>query len=443
MQPTSARMHPTDLANSAPTSVSLSNGKLSCQKPSAQYYCYLPAQIRNAYAIQPLLDRGANGAGQTIAIIDAFQDPTIGSDLARFDSVSGMLAPPRFRVLAPYGLTPFDPTDSDQVGWSGEIALDVEWAHAIAPAANIDLYLAASDNDPDILNVEQYVIAHREADVISMSYTEAEQCMDPGVQSEEHAAFQAAAEAGITLLAGSGDWGAGQYSCDGSTFIKAVGLPASDPLVTGIGGTTLHADLKTGAYENELVWDEGTANGAGGGGFSTLYRRPAYQAGINAPGFMRGVPDVTYNASAYWGVYVAWGSSGQAGSPDWSFYGTSCGGPQWAGIVAIGDQLAGRDLGDINPTLYRQDETRVFHDITVGDNSFDQITGYPATRGWDAASGLGSPIAASLVPRLISSWVPEAQSSMPASAAPTPPTAAAPNATPGGSGVRALTRASG
>ncbi len=235
------------MTHTPPVPTSLSNGQLFCQRPSAQYHCYLATQIRNAYQIEPLLDRGANGAGTTIAIIDAYQNPTMAGDLAHFDSLNGLDAPPRFRTFAPYGLTPFDPNDPNQVGWSAEIALDVEWAHAIAPEAKIDLYLALSSTDADTARVEEYVIAHHTADVISMSYSDAEQCEPTNVRAKEHAAFAAGTEDGITLVAGAGDWGAAQYSCDGNSFIKAVGVPASDPLVTGVGGTTLHADLKTGS----------------------------------------------------------------------------------------------------------------------------------------------------------------------------------------------------
>jgi subtilase family serine protease len=394
-------MHPLGLMH-MPTS--LSNGQPSCHKPSAQFHCYLPAQIRNAYGIEPLLDHGADGAGTTIAIVDAFQNPTMAQDLARFDAVSGLPAPPSFRILAPHGLTQFDPNDPNQVGWSAEIALDVEWAHAIAPAANIVLVLAPGSSDADTAQAEEYVISHRLADVLSMSYIDTEQCEPTNVRSQEHAAFHRATREGMTLVAGSGDWGAAQFTCDGNSFIKAVGVPASDPLVTAVGGTTLHANLKTGRYQDEVVWNEGTDNGAGGGGFSALYRRPSYQAAIEAPGSMRGVPDVAYNASAFWGVYVAWGSSGQPGPPDWSFSGTSCGPPQWSGIVSIADQLAGHELGNINPTLYQvNSEDNAFHDITIGDNTFGQITGYQAADGWDPASGLGSPIAVNLIPRLATS----------------------------------------
>src|SRR6266852_6758728 len=96
-------------------------------------FCYGPDQIRAAYDIQSVLDGGTTGAGQTIVIIDAFQSPTIQKDLAAFDAIWNIPAPPSFNIIAPDGLTPFDVTSPNQVGWSAEISLDVEWAHAVAP----------------------------------------------------------------------------------------------------------------------------------------------------------------------------------------------------------------------------------------------------------------------------------------------------------------------
>lgn len=380
-------------------------GGFHCQQPSAKLHCYGPAQIPTAYAIQPLIDAGKNGSGETITIIDAYQNPTMVSDLASFDKAFALPAPRSFRIIAPQGLTPFDPNDPNQVGWSGEIALDVEWAHAVAPGAKIVLALAASDADADLLNTQRYVINQRIGNVISMSFAEAEECMDPGLQTQEHALFETATARGVTLLAGSGDWGAAQYSCDLSSFIKAVATPASDPDVTGVGGTKLRANLQTGAYHSESVWNEFTTFGvAGGGGFSSLYSRPTFQRGVSGIGAMRGVPDVAITAAIDYGVLVAWGSSGTPGGVFWIFGGTSVGAPLWSGIVAIADQSVNpTGLGNINASLYalgRKAAATNFHDITTGNNDFPPISGYSAGPGWDAASGWGSPIAAHLVASL-------------------------------------------
>jgi subtilase family serine protease len=337
----------------------------------------------------------------TIVIIDAFQDPTITDDLARFDTIAGLAPPPSFKIYAPFGVTPYDLNNADQQIWSSEIALDVEWAHAIAPQAKINLVLAPSDTDAEIATVEKYVADRHLGDVLSMSYVDAELCQPPAVRTEEHAAFQTAVSKGMTLVAGSGDWGAAEFTCDGNSFFKAVAVPSSDPLVTAVGGTSLNADLYSGAYHNETAWNEGESNGATGGGFSVLISRPDYQANIGAPGSMRGVPDVAANASVYNGVYVSWASSNQ-GFKNWVFGGTSVATPQWAGIVAIADQAAGHSLGNINPTLYTlPNDGTALRDINNGDNDWPPITGYKAAKGWDPTTGLGSPIADTLVNDLV------------------------------------------
>lgn len=374
----------------------------SCQLTSPAQ-CYGPAQIRAAYGVDKLPN---SGAGQTIVIVDAFQSPTITSDLATFDSVFGIPAPPALNIIAPDGLTPFDQSNPDQTSWAGEITLDVEWAHAIAPAATIDLVLAKSDQDPDIYSAQKFAIDHGLGNVMSMSFGEAEQCMDPTIFSATHTLFQTATNAKITLLASSADQGAALPTCDGTSFFKAVSTPASDPLVTGVGGTTLIADGTTGAYQSESVWNEPDFAAAGGGGFSTVYSPPAYQASLNLAS--RGVPDVAYNAAIIGGVLAVWSSSGQGANLVFQFGGTSAGSPQWAGLVALADETAGHALGELNPTLYQiagnpTTYANDFHDITVGDNTFHgpvTVQGFAAAPGWDPASGLGSPKADTLVPRL-------------------------------------------
>jgi subtilase family serine protease len=395
------QMHPAVAVTQHPQAAIRDSGGFQCQRPSAQFHCYGPAQIRNAYAIQPLIDAGRDGSGEVITIIDAFQNPTMRSDLASFDSVFNLPPPPSFKTIAPFGVTPFDPTNSDQVGWAGEIALDVEWAHAVAPGAKIVLALSPSDADPDIVATERYVINHNIGNVISMSFSEGEPCMDPTLQAAEHSLFNAATARGVSLFAASGDLGAAQYCSDPNSLFKGASIPASDPDVTGVGGTQLKADLKSGAYHSESVWNDPANSGVGGGGFSTLYARPSFQNGVGGVGSMRGVPDVAYSAALDGAVIVALGSFGSPGE-FWIFYGTSAGTPQWAAIVAIADQTAGHPLGNVNPALYALGAGDVktvgaFHDIITGNNDFPPIDGYSARRGWDAASGLGSPIANNLV----------------------------------------------
>jgi subtilase family serine protease len=338
-------------------------------------------------------------------IVDAFQSPTITQDLASFDSVFGLPAP-KLNIIAPDGLTPFDQSSVDQTDWAGEISLDVEYSHAIAPAATIDLVLSKSDQDADILSAQRFVVDHNLGDVLSQSFGEAEQCMDPTINKETHQLFGRAAAEGMTVFASSADQGAALPTCDGSSFFKAVSTPASDPLVTGVGGTLLDADGITGAYHSEQVWNEPSFNAAGGGGFSTLYRAPGFQRGLGL--HMRGVPDISYNAGIDTGVLAVWSTSGQGANLVFRFGGTSAGSPQWSGLIALADQLGHHRVGFINDTLYDVAHGplygALYHDITVGDNTFHgasiTIQGFSATRGWDPASGLGTPKANNLVPLL-------------------------------------------
>jgi len=382
-------------------------GTPTCQKPGAEYECYGPVQVRTAYAFASLINHGEDGRGRTIAIIDAYQDPTINHDLAEFDSTFKLPAPPSFEVVAPFGITPFEPSNEEQVGWSGEIALDVEWAHAIAPGAKIKLVLSATAEEREIVATERYVVERHLGDVVSMSYVETEECDAGSLAREEHAVFKKGVREGMTFVAGSGDEGAANLNCEFTAKLPypEVNLPASDPNVTGVGGTMLKANSNSGKYESESVWNESPEEGAGGGGFSALYAPPRYQKGVRGITTKRGVPDVAYSAAAHGGMAVVWGSSGQH-KEFWDFAGTSEGAPQWAALTAIADQVANRRLGNINPALYAIAQAkgpRSFHDITKGNNSYPPVTGYSATPGWDAASGWGSPIAEFLVPALASS----------------------------------------
>jgi subtilase family serine protease len=376
----------------------------SCQLTTPAQ-CYGPNQIRAAYGVDQLANHGLNGAGRTIVIVDAFQSPTITQDLATFDSVFGLPAP-KLNIIAPDGLTPFDQSNADQTSWAGEISLDVEYSHAIAPAATIDLVLAKSDNDADIFSAQKFVVDHNLGDTLSQSFGEAEQCQDPTIQANTHKLYQKAAAEGITVFASSADQGAALPTCDGTSFFKAVSTPASDPLVTGVGGTILDANGTTGAYNSEVVWNEPDFAAAGGGGFSTLYKTPAFQRGANHNS-MRGVPDVAYNAAIIGGVLTVWSTSGQGANLIFQFGGTSAGSPQWAGLAVLADQLGHHRVGNINNALYGLARGplygALYHDITVGDNTFHgpvTIQGFSATKGWDPASGLGSPKANNLVPAL-------------------------------------------
>ncbi|GCE17428.1 S53 family peptidase [Dictyobacter kobayashii] len=250
-----------------------------CQSNTAAIRCYGPKQIRNAYSIQPLLDKGITGKGRTIVILDAYSAPHIQDDLHSFDQNFGLNDPTLNIIPGQGSLTPFDGS-ALQEGWAGEIALDVEWSHAVAPDATIDLVLAKSSNDSDLVASLQYAIDNNLGDVVSMSFGEAESCLDAPTTQLWHHAFQTATQKNITLFASAGDQGAAQPTCDNSSYILSASSPANDPFVSGVGGTQLVADAVTGAYQSETAWNEPDFGAAGGGGFSTVYAKPFFQYGL-------------------------------------------------------------------------------------------------------------------------------------------------------------------
>lgn len=403
------QMIPSNTATANPQMLYAGNMSLSrqfaCQKPGARTRCYTPQQIRTAYNVQPLLDHGLTGQGHTIVLIDAYQSPTIVNDLHHEDKLFG-IPDPKLNIIAPFGLTKFNPHDPNMVGWSAEITIDVEWAHVIAPGATIDLMLAKNSQDANLLAVTQYTIEHNLGDVISQSFGEAEKCATNLVQ--EHKVYQEAISRHITLFASTGDYGAAQYTCHGGTFLLSASTPATDPLVTAVGGTYLNANTKTGQYIGEAVWND--SSGASGGGYSTVYASPGYQQGVPGIGKARGIPDVAYAADKNGGGLTVWSESGLGKNLVFIYSGTSAGSPQWAAITVLADQYAGHRLGFINAAIYRigmsSFYSQVFHDITVGTNTFTgagsngknvTIHGYNARDGWDACSGWGSPNAENFV----------------------------------------------
>ena len=424
--------------------------------------CFTPASMQASYNLPPVYAAGNQGQGMTIAIIDSFGNPNIASDLANFDTqlnlphmcgepgqacTPGM---PAFQHVYWNGTTQVKtpPAGSNGTGqqtrniWALETSLDIEWAHAIAPQANI-LNVTTNPAEtlgvqgfPAMMDAEQYVVDHHEANVISQSFAAAEETF-PSVQSLlnlRHAFISAAAD-GVTVLGSSGDSGTAnvlrQPVKNPQTIpFPSVEWPASDPLVTAAGGTYLCTDPVTGlgtdsadppaaCQANPGVREVGWIGS--GGGFSHVFAKPSYQdtlpAGSTTIGGMRGVPDIAYNASSTTGVLVYDTAPGDAngglhcpgGNPCSSGWyvvgGTSASSPQWAGMVAIADQIAGHGLGPINPALYAlaagPSYGTYFYDPATGNNQTDpSIPGYQATPGWDPVTGLGTPNAANLLPAL-------------------------------------------
>jgi subtilase family serine protease len=377
--------------------------------------------MHTAYGLNGLIDAGMVGAGQTIVIIDSYGSPTIAADLAAFDAGYGLPDPPSFKVIAPLGTVPFDPTTyPDQYSWAAETTLDVEWAHAMAPGAAIVLLTSPVDETegvqglPEFLALEKYALDHHLGKIISQSWGATENTLfadtagpqGPKVIADFSAFYLRAALEHVTVLAAAGDNGSSNLETDGVTFypFPTVGFPASSPLVTSVGGTTLYADT-SGNYQSETVWSNPGCC-AGGGGISQIFEEPLYQQ-LSLPkdvrrqlGGRRGVPDVSYNADCNNVILVYLSYLGAADAGFYGICGTSEGSPQWAGIVADLNQYAGRPLGFLNPALYALGGIGRFgslgRDITVGNNALLEVPGavapgYSATRGWDLASGWGTP----------------------------------------------------
>jgi subtilase family serine protease len=373
--------------------------------------CFSPQQIRRAYNIQQLLKAGITGKGRTIVLIDGSTSPTLTADVHLYDALYG-LKDPKINVIAPFGVPPFDPNAYV------ETALDVEISHAIAPDAAIDLVLgdtsqaqSPGDFDAILLRVTKYAVDNNLGDVISQSFGVGESCVGSTYLQAEQQVFKEARLRHITVLASAGDSGDVTISCAGSQFTlaKGVSVPAADPFATAVGGTTLDARVNTGQYISETTWNEWN-NGAGatGGGFSSVFARPAYQDGIPGIGAFRGVPDVAFVADPLTGVPVVTSAFGQTMIVP--IGGTSVGSPAWAGIVVLANQDAGVRLGFLNSTIYSllasDSYSKGFNDITTGDNTttiFDNngkpitVPGYPAGPRWDAVTGAGTPKVSSLV----------------------------------------------
>jgi subtilase family serine protease len=363
--------------------------------------CYTPQLIRTGYDVPSSL----TGAGRTIVIVDAYGSPTVEHDLKTFDAIFGLPDPPSFKIVYPGGSPAYNPLQThDESGWAAETSLDVQWSHAIAPSANIVLVVAANNYGNVLNNAVQYAIQHKLGDVISMSYGSDEAAIAGAGNNlqlqQAHANHVAAQQAGITMIASAGDGGAS----DGFPIANAS-FPASDPLVTAVGGTNLFLS-DTGAYQRETTWDDGddcpfgcTAGpfGATGGAPSVIFDAASYQQAVSGRK-ARTTSDVGYNASVYTSVLVYLGFLGTGNNGLYFFGGTSEGAPQWAGITALAAQSAGHSLGLINPKLYAA--SGAFHDVTVGDNTFGGVTGFSAGVGYDLPTGLGTPDVARVVSAL-------------------------------------------
>jgi subtilase family serine protease len=390
---------------------SVQNDCLTASPPG----CYTPQQFRSAYNIQPLLDRGVDGRGETVSVIVFAADPAtpppvvtdIRQDLATFDTLF-RLPPAHISIVNTLARTsaPGDATLEE--------IMDTEIVHAVAPMAALRVVLMPNPPQSTAAStaagmVAALPLAIRHADVVSFSGALGEHFFSPAQVAQMKGILTQAVARHVTVVAASGDSGAvsSTYSF-ATTPVKEVSLPASDPYVLGVGGTTLTVSPQTGSYIGETAWNQvvpGEANFASGGGFSGIFVHPAYQDGVPGAQATRGVPDVAGDASTGMALTRETGSGSYELVPAG---GTSAATPLWGGLVALADQLTGHDLGFVNPALYQiarsPDYTWAFHDITTGNNTVlvngTTYTGYQAGPGWDPVTGLGSPDAAVLVPIL-------------------------------------------
>ncbi|HEY4461314.1 MAG TPA: S53 family peptidase [Streptosporangiaceae bacterium] len=392
--------------------------------------CYSPLQVQRAYDLPPLFAKGLTGRGRTIVIVDPYGSPTIRNDLNVFDDAFGLPAPPSFQVVQPIGpVPPFNPADPGMVSAAGETTGDVELAHEIAPGANILLVqfpLNATTLEgvyAEAMTAENDVINQNQGDVFSQSFGQPEPSFSsPAAIRQLRFAYVNAYRHHVTMLAGSGDSGASGPTLTGTSFgQRVVSWPASDPLVTGVGGTELHLTAAGGRISPDTAWND---NGnpvvqkvagpeylwAGGGGRSAIFSRPGYQHPVRGiTGDQRGVPDIAMSASLSGAVLLYESFTGAPGV--WApGGGTSAASPLLSGIVALADQYAHTRLGLINPALYQLEREHApgLVDVTQGNNTVSfvlngttlTVDGYPATRGYDLVTGGGTVDAARFVPEL-------------------------------------------
>jgi subtilase family serine protease len=376
-----------------------------------------PAQAWAAYDLAPLIRAGIDGRGQTIAIVDPFGSPTIAHDAAVFDKRFG-LPPLSLRVIQPAGAVRRHGSAAAQTGAAGETTLDVEWAHTMAPGAKILLVetpaaeIEGRSGFPPIIKAEKYVIRHHLATVISQSFGATEPTFrSSAVIRALRGAYLLAAKPAyrVTVVASTGDSGAAGQTYSTRTYFATpeVSWPASDPMVTAVGGTQLAPAGDATPRRPGRAWS------GSGGGRSAVFTRPAYQNGVaDVVGQQRGIPDISMDASCASAAAIYGNNSGSPSDPSsWSTAcGTSLAAPMFAGIVALAAQQAGRTLGAINPALYRMAAGHAsgIVDVVHGNNTFTfssygqthVVPGFHAQPGYDLVSGLGTIDAAQFVPEL-------------------------------------------
>lgn len=423
-------------ADAEPTPAKCSNfwGEHSQKMPDAYgrsefptYLCgYTPDQLQTGYGIKGDLAVGQDGSGTTIAIVDAYAAPTMKADADKFSKANQQ---PTFtkgqyseKVFKPFGMQ--DECGGED-GWNGEEAIDVESAHAMAPAANIQ-YVGAKDCDTGLNEALNWIVQKHAADVVSDSWGNLGEDVPAGDIKAEHTIFVQAAAEGIGMYFSSGD--SGDEVTAGNTPSAQPDYPASDPFVTAVGGTSLAVGVD-GSYGFETGWGDDvdtadyTQDPAGyeqalpgyfyagaGGGTSTLFDQPDYQKDVVPASLAhkyggdsaRVAPDVAALADPYTGMAIGRTTGGEYTVQTWG--GTSLACPLFAGIQAVASTDRATAIGFANPLLYSLSGSDAYHDVApqrtpvalatpTGSSlvTLDHDSSLATSYGYDNVTGLGSP----------------------------------------------------
>ena len=373
---------------------------------------FSPSQLESAYGVNQL-GTSDQGQGETIAIVDEFDDTKITSDANAYSSYYGL---PQFNAGGPK-LTVYKDTALGSVGSAagtgvgGETSLDVEMVHAMAPQANIllvEVPATGSINNEfaELLHGVQYGAGQPGVVAVSLSYGYAEASFkggSPSITSLDNTYLKTAPVTNVAVTVSTGD---------GSTPL----FPATTPDVIAVGGTSLYLGAN-GSYGHETAWGGTAGAGAGGGGPSSTFAAPTFQSANGVKlSTKRTVPDVSLEADPVTAVSVYDSLDANGGSPWTAFGGTSVAAPLFAGVVALAQQqriaasLPILNSTEVDAAVYEAYNSPAystyFHDITAGKNSNvnargrTTVAGYGATTGYDLATGVGSPIANLFVPYL-------------------------------------------
>jgi kumamolisin len=358
--------------------------RLAVAPAAAVNTSYSPAEVARLYRFPA----GTDGSGQTVAILE------LGGGYRKedLDTYFAALGIPVPEVVA-VGVDGATNSPGDASGADGEVMLDIEVVGAVAPGARMVVYFAPNTDDGFLDALSQATHASPRPTAISISWGQRESGWTEQARTAFSDALQDAAALGVTVTAAAGDNGSSDGAPDGRPHVD---FPASSPWALACGGTRLEADPVSGTITAEVVWNNGSRTSATGGGVSTVFPQPSWQAGAGVPVVGRvtgrGVPDVAGNADPQTGYRV------RVDGVDTVIGGTSAVSPLWAGLVARLAQATGTAPGFLQPALYRGVDGAVppgFRDITVGDNG-----AYSAGPGWDACTGLGVPIGDELLAAL-------------------------------------------